>query len=95
MGVTLRDGNDFRSGLGASDAIWRVQIRSEQQRPGRKSLPSHMQTMMRQVLYPITVSRARSVVAYLLDMSPPSLCGSLHSGCSLRFIQQTDLVRAR
>ena len=38
---------------------------------------------------PIAVSRARSLLAYLFDMSRRSLCGSLHSGRSLRFFQQT------
>jgi hypothetical protein len=38
---------------------------------------------------PIAVSRARSLLAYLFDMSRRSLRGSLHSGRSLRFFQQT------
>ena len=38
---------------------------------------------------PIAASRARSLLAYLFDMSRRSLCGSLHSGRSLRFLQKT------
>jgi hypothetical protein len=37
---------------------------------------------------PIAMSRARSVLAYLSDMSRPSLRGSSHSGHSLRFFWQ-------
>ena len=53
-------------------------------------IPTKLSTLLKKLLRdPIAASRARSLLAYLFDMSRRSLRGSLHSGHSLRFFQQT------
>ena len=56
----------------------------------RDDWPISSSSLLKKLLRdPIAASRARSLLGYLSDMSCRSLRGSLHSGRSLRFFQQT------